>query len=44
MQTTTLKDDRANHGNDTEVMFRIAKSKIRDLIAEEVDHIYVERT
>lgn len=44
MHTKTLEDDFTNHGNDSDVMVIISKSKIRDFISENVDHIYVKRT
>lgn len=39
-----LEDDWTNYSNDSEVMVKIARSKITDLIAEEVDRIYVKST
>lgn len=42
MHEKPSKDDRANYGSDTDVMLPIADSKIKNLIAEEVDLVYAD--
>lgn len=44
MLATPPKDDCANYSNDTDVIQIIAESKIRALIAGEIDRLYAERT
>lgn len=44
IHTKPLKNDHESNGDDTDVMLTIARTEIRDLIAEKVDLIYEKRT
>lgn len=42
MHTTPLEDERANYGGNADIILTIAKSEIKDLIAEKAARIYPE--
>lgn len=44
VQTSPAKDKRANYSSDAVSMMKIAKSKLKELVAEELHRIYAERT
>lgn len=44
MHISPSEDDSTNYGNDTVIVVTNSKTKIRHLIADEIAHIYAERT
>lgn len=44
MHTKPSEEELANFSNDADVIIKIARNKVKDLMAEEVNRIYAKRT
>lgn len=44
MQIRTLRNEFENSGNDNDIKMKIARRKVKDLVAENVHRIFAEHT